>query len=341
MARTGRSLILFVLIAFASGLPGVVVAEETSEERLAEAQRLLKQGKGRDAALAFRSANAKADGKCAECLLGLSSALMMAPEPEGSIQAAREAIALTEDPLVLMRAYNNVGNALYFQARQRGGAARQVKEAEEAFRKAIDMDENVYLPASRLTLAQLLTESRRGREAVPVLEELLASKPNASVAEQARALLARARLSSDPTVPEEVTFATLDGGRIQLRELAGKVVLLDFWATWCPPCRESLPGLKQLYASLREEPFELISISADQDRAKLAYFVKTSLMGWPQVWDDKQLLITTFGVRAFPTYILIDPQGKIVLEATGWSPRLEKKIRAEVGKVVRDARRDS
>ena len=132
MARMG--LILSVLIALASGFPGIVRAQETSEDKLAEAQRLLKQGKGRDAALAFRSANAKADGKCAECLLGLSSALMMAPEPEGSLQAAREAIALTEDPLVLMRAYHNLGKAFYFHARQRGGGARKIKEAEEAMR---------------------------------------------------------------------------------------------------------------------------------------------------------------------------------------------------------------
>ena len=340
MARTGRSLILFVLIALACGFPGIVLAQETSEDKLAEAQRLLKQGKGRDAALAFRSANAKAGGKCAECLLGLSSALMMAPEPEGSIQAAREAIALTEDPLIHIRAYHNLGNAFYLQARQRGGAPRKVKEAEEALRKAIDLDKSGSSPGSRMTLAQILTENGRGSEAVPVLEELLAGKLLSSVAEQARALLARAKLSSDPTVPE-VTFATLDGRTIRLHELSGKVVLLDFWATWCAPCRKSLPGLKQLHASLREEPFELVSISADQDRAKLHNFVKSSLMSWPQVWDDKKLLVTTFGVQAYPTYVLIDPQGKIVMEATGWSPSLEKRIRSEIAKAVKGSRRDS
>ncbi|HEX9943600.1 MAG TPA: redoxin family protein [Thermoanaerobaculia bacterium] len=336
MPYSGRLVPLFAGAALVFGLC-IAVAGDESGGRLAEAGRLAKEGKHREAAAAYRKANKEAAGKCAECLIGLSRSLLSTGDMGESAKAAREAIALTEVPSLLASAYHNLGTALYVQAMRRGGAAGQIAEAEEALRSAIAADKENRVPGARLMLAQLLVENRRDQEAVPLLEDLLADTPTGTVADNAKTLLARAKLYRDAIVPE-LALITLNGDTIHLRELTGKVVLLDFWATWCGPCRKSLPGLKTLQGILRNEPFQLISVSIDQDRRDLEKFVQRNRMDWAQIWDQKAAVMRAFGVRAVPTYFLIDHQGRIVLQASGWSQDLEARVRAEVGKAVKSAR---
>jgi thiol-disulfide isomerase/thioredoxin len=95
----------------------------------------------------------------------------------------------------------------------------------------------------------------------------------------------------------------------------GKVVLVDFWATWCPPCRAELPNVIALYNKYHAQGFEVVGISLDQDRERLQSFTKAQGMAWPQyfdglAWEGK--LVKQYGVSGIPMTYLLDGQGMII-----------------------------
>ena len=123
----------------------------------------------------------------------------------------------------------------------------------------------------------------------------------------------------DPT--PAFNLQTLDGKTITSASLKGKVVVLDFWATWCGPCRKALPELKELLQKNTGKPLVLISVSADQSRKDLEDFVRANGMSWQQAWDSKGLVIGgVFGVSNLPSYVVINAEGRIAYVMRGWAP---------------------
>ena len=117
--------------------------------------------------------------------------------------------------------------------------------------------------------------------------------------------LARAAMAP----PFSVT--TLDGKQISLDDLQGKVVLIDFWATWCGPCREALPHVREIAKKFAEQPLIVLSISVDSDEAKWKEFVAKNEMTWPQYCDHGFTgpVAKSFGVQAIPNTYTIDADG--------------------------------
>jgi thiol-disulfide isomerase/thioredoxin len=115
---------------------------------------------------------------------------------------------------------------------------------------------------------------------------------------------------------------TLDGQEIDLDKLKGKVVLVDFWATWCPPCRRELPNIQAMYEKYHEQGFEVIGVSVDQKKEELQKFLKEAKLPWPTIYDHGaapgQQLQERYGVLFIPETFLVDRAGKVVsLEAHG------------------------
>jgi thiol-disulfide isomerase/thioredoxin len=136
-----------------------------------------------------------------------------------------------------------------------------------------------------------------------------------SLAEEQAAIKFQDGLVVGATFPD---FAEkdLNGQPLSASQFKGKVVLLDFWATWCAPCRAKLPGVIEIYKKYHPQGFEIIGISLDSDREQLAAFVKQQVgMTWPQYIDgegDTNKLATKYGIEAIPYTLLIGPDGKII-----------------------------
>ena len=101
---------------------------------------------------------------------------------------------------------------------------------------------------------------------------------------------------------------------------SGKVTLLDFWATWCGPCRHALPGLKQIQSVYGSDQLEIISVSEDDDEGAWHEFVARNQMTWTQRLDANHQMLRQYGANALPTYVLIGKDGAVVNQYVGDDP---------------------
>lgn len=134
----------------------------------------------------------------------------------------------------------------------------------------------------------------------------------------------------------DFTLPQLDGQMLRLSTYRGKVVLLDFWATWCGPCIQAVPELKEIRKKFANRPFELISISVDREKRKLEDFVKANEMTWPQYFDEGyRVAKDAFGVATFPSYFVLDGEGVVTYVLRGYSPTTAARLTAAVEKAFK------
>jgi len=141
--------------------------------------------------------------------------------------------------------------------------------------------------------------------------------------------LARARMAP----PFAVT--TVDGQRIAMDDLQGKVVLLDFWATWCQPCREALPHIREVAKKFQGQPLVILSVSLDGDEQKWKEFIAKNEMTWPQYRDGgfTGSVAKMFAVTAIPYTFTIDADGVLQDEHIG-----DASIEGKLKKLIARAR---
>jgi thiol-disulfide isomerase/thioredoxin len=113
--------------------------------------------------------------------------------------------------------------------------------------------------------------------------------------------------------PLELTGATAKGLVFDWNSYRGKVVLVDFWATWCGPCRKAMPQMKEVYEKHREQGLEVVGVSLDKDAAALAQYLEENRIAWENLaGDETQALAEKYGVRSIPTLMLVDRTGRVL-----------------------------
>ena len=174
-------------------------------------------------------------------------------------------------------------------------------------------------PAAILADGRALAHLKQDDAAKARFEEFVKMRPEDDP-DRARALryirepdLARARMAPAFAV------TTTDGQRISMDELTGKVVLIDFWATWCEPCREALPHMREIAGKFQGQPLVVLSVSLDKDEDKWKEFVAKNEMTWPQYRDGGFTgpIAKMFGVEAIPHTFTIDADGVLQDEHIG------------------------
>ncbi len=141
------------------------------------------------------------------------------------------------------------------------------------------------------------------------------------------------RFAKDPEMAPPFLLRDINGKIVSTADWKGKVVILNFWATWCPPCREEVPELVQLQANYKDKLL-VIGASEDEDEPqKVRQFVQRFGMNYPVVMATKELIDNYGGVPALPTSFLIDPQGRVVQKHTGLYEYevYEREVRALAG----------
>jgi thiol-disulfide isomerase/thioredoxin len=153
-------------------------------------------------------------------------------------------------------------------------------------------------------------------EAIEMIEKAVKLSPDAKVGKEPLAKAAEVELASlkigvGNPVPD-VEGISLDGKKTKLSGLRGKVVLFDFWATWCGPCRAMIPHEREMFEKLSKKNFVLLSVSADEKKETLTEFLEGEKMPWSHWWDGSRGPIAKlFKIRAYPTLYLIDANGVV------------------------------
>jgi len=137
----------------------------------------------------------------------------------------------------------------------------------------------------------------------------------------------------DPA-PDFTALSLVEGETVKLSEYRGKVVYLDFWASWCPPCLTSLPQFNQLSEEFPASQFQMLAVNVDENPDKARKFLRKHPVRYPSAMDPKAKLPEKFGLKTMPTSYLIDRKGVVRYVHKGFRRGDLDRIRSEIQKVL-------
>ncbi len=146
------------------------------------------------------------------------------------------------------------------------------------------------------------------------------------------ATLARAEATTAP----DFTLRAIDGRNLRLAEQRGKVVLVNFWATWCPPCRVEMPHLNRIYDKYRDSGFVMLAVNVDQEPAKATSAAGAMGVRAPVLLDTDKTVVRRFNVAKMPTTLLIDRDGRMRFTHQGYRDGVELTYEKQVRDLLKE-----
>lgn len=304
-----------------------------AEKAYADANAYVAQRDYRGALSEYKKVEKMTNGKCAGCKSRILKYALEVEDWKSAEEAAQAIVAGADTNKAKARAHEQLA-VLYME--------------ESVKRKKPEMDAQVH---DELTKA--LAEYANYPDALYLDAETLARMNQNDAAKAQFAKFVQLAPQSDPRMDRAKKFAenpelakarlappfkatTIDGQTVSIDDFQGKVVLLDFWAVWCGPCREALPHMKKIAAKFQGEPFVMLSVSLDDDEDKWKAFVAANGMTWMQTraggWDGA--LPKMFNVKAIPHTFTIDSNGVLQDEEIG-----DENIDGRLKKLIEQAKK--
>jgi thiol-disulfide isomerase/thioredoxin len=277
----------------------------------------------------FNKANKIAGGACWDCLDGLYSAQCAEGDYKGAIETTTKMDLLATSPFQRSLVEGKRGDAILAKGGEKA-KPEQLQQAHEAFQQALtNYPKN--LPALFLDGVTLARMGKMDEAKTCFTQCATLAKPTDPARLRAQHFAEDPTLALKKQAPAfEVT--ALDGTHFNLDAMGGRVVLIDFWATWCGPCNEELPHVKKIAKEFAGEPLVILSVSWDSDDAKWRQFIQKNEMVWMQYRDANHELSNAFGVQAIPHYFVIDTDGGLTTEIVGSGSNVEGKLRKLLAK---------
>ncbi len=257
--------------------------------------------------------------------LALSSSLFAGPAEDiakkhATATAAEIEVYLKENPDAADRA--QAQQMLLISYKTLGQSEKTISIFKEKFDSSGEGSEaNLSdLYNSGRTLFNLLVKANKKDEAMAIADEAI--KKSVGHPKEKQLINAYTLMKAHFNKPEigdsmDIKFTSLKGQEVDLGAMKGKVVLIDFWATWCGPCIREIPHLKKAYEKYHDKGFEVIAISVDEedDKAKLEALIKEKEIPWVQHFDGKgstNEFALKYGINSYPSTFLIGKDGKVV-----------------------------
>jgi thiol-disulfide isomerase/thioredoxin len=309
--------------------PSLLFAQENqgsnqeSDRELQAGKEALAKGQSADAVVHFTRANQLRQEKCSECYVLLARI-------QGAKADFDQAVALAEKAVAVASSDRQISIAQLY----RGVFLSQpdnLAGAEAAFTAALAADHDCVECA--FNLGFVLIKESKDQEGIKVLKAIapkFAGTPRGYEIERIIADPSRLRKDFAP----EFSVRASSGQEINLDTLKGKVVLLDFWGTWCAPCRGSLPLLKDLAAKVDAAKVAIVSIDEGDSRENWEKFIRENGMTWTQVYDGDLALHRAFRVDGYPRYYILSKDGIILAEFKGWNQDGEASISRAINQAL-------
>ena len=272
----------------------------------------------------YKKANKIAGGACVKCLDALWQLQMGTGSFKDAVTTAGQLETLAQTPKDKSKAEEQRGQAMLRQAGDKP-KPEQLAAAHAVFQEALTIypKNNGALWNDGCVLARMGKMDDASKAFSTCAEMAPATDP---MRIRARHFAENPELSLSKMAPAfEVT--ALDGTRFNLDNMGGRVVLIDFWATWCGPCNEELPHIQKIAREFAGQPLVIISVSWDSDEAKWKDFISKHEMTWLQYRDADHALTNRFGVQAIPHYFTIDSDGVLTAEMLGSGSNVEGKLK--------------
>jgi peroxiredoxin len=142
--------------------------------------------------------------------------------------------------------------------------------------------------------------------------------------------------AAGPALAADFALKADNGRNLRLRELRGQVVMINFWATWCGPCREEMPKLDQLYRQYQKTGFTLLGVNIDDNPANALSMAKKLGVTFPVLFDRDKQASKLYKVDAMPSTVLIDRDGKLRYLHRGYKPGYEATYQTEIRELLKE-----